>query len=713
MVDRIDNNNSVGGYNSILKLAVVVDVILNEDHPYFNKETNNYCATELKRVKPDQIPINYKKEAPSEDDIDYSYIGRAKVRIINTDNKLDETRLKWAIPLHSCFTQYPLLNETVLVLQIGENLYYTNTFNFFNLSGVNASFNIESGMNKNGISAIPINYRLYSPDNDKDKIEIALNKRSYLAHPNKTSVFHSGFLGDRFILNPFIRTLKRNEGDTVIESRFGQSIRFSAYDNSDCDVDKVDGEKVSRKDSAYTLPNILKDSSEGGFGNPVITIRNRQRKLATDNEQPGLHPKLNKIPKISDCEKNYGGQIEEDINNDGSTIELSSGLRKTKWIPTVYKSMFGVSEEQVKFQPESSTNFKYPDLDGDQIVINSDRLIFSSRLAETFHYSKKRYAIVTDNEYTVDANDQIVLTTNNLTTINSPQIFLGQWGETGEPAVLGQTLVDWLYELCDWLLEHTHWYHHTHPNTGDSNPPYTQIPVQILKLKILRDNLHKLLSRRVYVTGGGYAPGADGVKPDTGQLSFGGTDNIINTNDVGIDNISNSIDFDTGNISNISNGELNSINSIGDNNISDLLKDPEVKDPLLINVNTGEGVVGDFIGRSKRELADSKLISSVTSASQFLASTQSSVMNKVNSVTGKVTSAVNSAKSAVSNTVGNVTSTVSKVESTAKSAVGKAVNKVQSTSGDVVNTVSNSASKVGNSINSTVNNIKNPISKLL
>ena len=507
MINRIDNNNAVGGYNSILKLAVVVDIILDENHPYFSKENNQYVATELKTVKSDQVPINYKKEVASEKDIDYSYIGRAKVRLINTDNKVDEVRLKWAIPLQFGFTQYPLLNETVLVLQIGENLYYTNAFNFFNLSGVNASFNIESGMNKTGISAIPTEYRLYSKDNTKE-IETALNKRSYLAPPSKTSVFHSGFLGERFILNPFIRTLKRNEGDTVIESRFGQSIRFSAYDNSDCDVDKVDGEKVNRKDATYTLPNVLKDSSEGGFGNPVITIRNRQRKLGGDSEQPGLHPKLNKIKKISDYEKNYGGQIEEDINNDGSTIELSSGIRKTKWISTVYKSMFGVSEEQPKFQPEGSTTFKYPDLDGDQIVVNSDRLIFSSRLGETFCYSKKRYAIVTDSEYTVDANDQIVLTTNNATTINSPQIFLGQWGETGEPAVLGQTLVDWLYELCNWLLEHTHWYHHTHPNTGDSRPPKTQIPVQILKLQALRDKLHTLLSRRVYVTGGGFAPGS-------------------------------------------------------------------------------------------------------------------------------------------------------------------------------------------------------------
>ena len=538
----------ISGYNSILKLAVVTDIILDENHPYFDKKYNNRFASELKTVLPDQLPINYKLEEADKNDIDYSYIGRAKVRILNSDKKLEDFKLKWAIPLHTCITQYPLLNETVLVIQIGENLYYTNAFNYYNLSGVNASYLFESGMNLYSNSAIPSIYKVKDLENDAKELNTILHKKSYLAPPNVTSVYHSGYLGERFILNPFIRTLKRNEGDTVIESRFGQSIRFSAYDNTSIDQDISEGSKKQRKDSSYQMPSVLSDSTDGGFGNPVITIRNRQRNISKDGVQEGLHPKLNKIQSVEEnkTEKNYGGQIEEDINNDGSTIELSSGLRKTKWIPTTYKSIFGTMEEQSLFQGE--TSFEYPDLDGDQIVINSDRIILSSRLAETFHYSKKRYSVITDNEYTVDANDQIVLTTNNATTINSPQIFLGQWGETGEPAVLGQTMVNWLYELCNWLLEHTHWYHHIHPDTGDSKPPKTQIPVQILKLQALRDQLHKLLSRRVYITGGGFAPGADGVKPKT---------LTNNTN--------------------------------------------EVKDPLKINVTSGAGAIGGFNGSNYRK----------------------------------------------------------------------------------------------------------------
>ena len=96
-----------------------------------------------------------------------------------------------------------------------------------------------------------------------------------------------------------------------------------------------------------------------------------------------------------------------------------------------------------------NSSFQYPVLNGDQIVINTDRLILSSRYGEPFHYSKKRYGIVTDNEYTLDAHQQIVLTTNAKTVINSPAIYLGQYDQTGEPALLGQTTVNWLYQLCN------------------------------------------------------------------------------------------------------------------------------------------------------------------------------------------------------------------------------------------------------------------------
>ena len=520
---------------SPIQLAVVVDVIFNENHVKLQDEYKQ-------KINPQTVPLNYKNEPAKENDVDFSYIGRAKVRILSQEKKSSVEKLPWAIPLDQTITQYPLVNELVLVQKVGNNYYYSKPLNKFNFP-TNIDYTVETVYSENGKPAVPFYF-----DG---------NRATYTSAPIYSKYNNIGYVGEYFISNPFIRLIRKNEGDTAIESRFGQSIRFSAYDNN----------RLNDKGSypSYALnSNLLKESSGGGYGNPKITIRNRQRNISLDEPQQ-LHPKLPPIPKITPSEKNFGGQIDEDINNDGSTIQITSGKTESDWKTTVYKSIFGKTsngeptEEQVRYNPKGSTTFKFPVLDGDQIVINTDRLILSSRFAETFHFSKKRYAVATDSEYTVDANDNVVITTNNTACINAPQIFLGQYGETNEPVLLGQTTVDWMYDLCNWLLDHVHWHHHVHPhphthprsgdatpeNTKDANPDQTQIPVQQIKLKLLRDNLHKTLSRRVFVTGGGYAPGSNGVKPP----GSGG----------------------------------------------------ECKDPVEINTVTGTGVVGDFKGRNRRE----------------------------------------------------------------------------------------------------------------
>ena len=148
-------------------------------------------------------------------------------------------------------------------------------------------------------------------------------------------------------------------------------------------------------------------------------------------------------------------------------------------------------------------------------MINTDRIVIQARKNEMFQYSKKRMAFVTDDEYTVDAQNQLVITTNNKTVINSPAIYLGEYNQTAEPILLGQTTVNWLYDFCNWTLAHTHWFTHNHPDaqvvtTGDANPNQTQTTVQAASLIVLREQLNLLMSRRVFTVGGGFAPGKNG-----------------------------------------------------------------------------------------------------------------------------------------------------------------------------------------------------------
>ena len=488
------NNTGLGGMSntnqsSLVEFyeaepAVVLDVILDENHSLLKNKVIDVSS----------FPENYKYEAPDPKSIDYTWIGRALVRQCFSQQGVEKTKLNWAMPLDvTGIVEYPLINEAVIIVKYFGQLYYTKRFNSRNFINNSGDYKLEKvyGINQ-GLGTFGV--------------------KSLLTNKKNANSDYIGSLGNYFLTNNYIRRLKKYEGDTSIESRFGQSIRFAAYDSQRLNDQ---GNYIDYRGDKTINPSTI------GGGNPMIIIRNRQRKLGLDQSQT-VHPKLPPIPKISDTEKNVGGLISENINHDGSSIYLTSGLTTSEWQTTVYKSMFGDGkEEQPMYSPSQCSQFVFPTLNGDQIVINTDRIVISSRFGETFHYSKKKYGIVTDEEYTVDAQDQIVLNTNNKTVINSPAIYLGQYGETNEPALLGQTSVDWLYDLCNWLLDHVHWYNHIHPDvhdrenhvTGNADKNITQLSVQQQQLKILRDNLNKLMSRRVFMTGGGYAQGADGKTP--------------------------------------------------------------------------------------------------------------------------------------------------------------------------------------------------------
>jgi len=504
--------------------AVVLDIILDKNHPYFSDPGQPQHT-----LNSQQWPTDVSGNLVKNTDPDYTWMGRALVRLYYSQQMVEKEDLVWAIPLESNISEYPLLNEVVGIVTYLGRYYYTRKINLFNWPNLNADFTIEKsigGFNPTSASPLDGNRELVLDSNTGADLQPFQGPISYTA-PKSNGQF-KGVLGRYFYINKNIRSLKRREGDLVIESRFGQSIRFGGYDdNRNNDkaylLTKDDGNKDYVGDGTkYTVDDNIDIGSggidvsggginaygntttlyEAGGGNPMILIRNRQRP----------------IKNIPD-EKNVGGYMLEDINNDGSSIHITSGITISQFKTTCYKKMWGtyIAPEQIEFQPPGSTNFIYPTPSGDQIVVNSDRIIISAKKSEMFQFAKKRMSFVTDGEFTIDAHDQIVINTNNKTVINSPAIYLGEYNQTNEPVLLGQTSVNWMYDLCQWLLTHTHWYNHVHPDfdrwggtTGDSMPMQTQTTVQNEKLITLRDKLKDLMSRRVFVTGGGFAPGKNG-----------------------------------------------------------------------------------------------------------------------------------------------------------------------------------------------------------
>jgi hypothetical protein len=207
-------------------------------------------------------------------------------------------------------------------------------------------------------------------------------------------------LGKYYDVQSGLHKLKLYEGDTLIESRHGQSIRLSGYNN---------------KKNSFS---------------PTIILRNSE--------------------SFTNRKKNYLESIEEDINGDGSILSLSSGDYELANIGS-----------NLQTTPKSFKEFPEK-LIGDQILINSGRLIFSAKSAEMMFYSKKNYGFVSDGtlsinngkgiEASVGEDINIVMNDRNF-AIHSGKgsIFLGD--EDREPLVKGKTLVSLLRDLIAEILK--------------------------------------------------------------------------------------------------------------------------------------------------------------------------------------------------------------------------------------------------------------------
>ena len=176
-------------------------------------------------------------------------------------------------------------------------------------------------------------------------------------------------VGDPFVPNPLIRQLQPTFGDVIFNGRLGQSIRFGSN------------------------PDTLE---------PNILIRAGQ---LTDAEAFG------KTADVDDLKDNANKPVMEDINADGSSL----------WI---------TSDQEVPLEVAIESDLT-PTIDGKQIILNSDRLLFNAKNGgDIFCYS---------------ANDINFIATTQ-TVVESPKIFLGNV-EATEPVVKGQVLVDLLLEL--------------------------------------------------------------------------------------------------------------------------------------------------------------------------------------------------------------------------------------------------------------------------
>jgi hypothetical protein len=184
--------------------------------------------------------------------------------------------MKLAYPIYGFLRQYPLVGEIVLLVSgpsadlndssQNQDLYYFPPFSLFNSIHANAFPNMKE----------------YS-----DYV-----RRQLVGSKNTVYDFSSFSLpmGATFVEQSDVKSLRPFEGDTILQGRWGQSIRFGST---------VPGLK------SISPWSVGKTGDNSQSGNPITIISNSQKKYITQTEK-------------------QSPTTVEDINRDGSSIYLTS-----------------------------------------------------------------------------------------------------------------------------------------------------------------------------------------------------------------------------------------------------------------------------------------------------------------------------------------------------------------------------------------------------
>lgn len=251
-------------------------------------------------------------------------------------------------------------------------------------------------------------------------------------------------------VNEKIKFLKPKDGDTILSGRVGNTIRFSEF-------------------------HLTED---GKTSSPSIFIRNKQ------------NPELDS--------KQIGTLVDEDINKDGTSIYITSNKVKVPFKEEIKKE-----KKAFKDYPNSK------DLSGDQLFVNSDRVILSAKAKEFIIFGKGNTGVITDGNYSIDAELEVYIHNKKNVTIHSEganQIFLnsdngkvylgknkgeGDAGADVQKMVLGGELVKIMEELIDAITKQMY--------LTPAGPSATG-PTNIAQFNSIKSKLKTILSAKNFLS---------------------------------------------------------------------------------------------------------------------------------------------------------------------------------------------------------------------
>lgn len=426
--------------------AVVLDIIVNEDHPEYGKK-------------------------------DGYNVGTIKFRLLKGQFGRPDSTLHWAFPIDITIEEFPLKNEIVRIFTSLNRFYYTRKINV--------------GYKPTHQAIFGLNTEAQPTTGTKDTVQA---RNSTKGSPLKaTETDPADALGDYFT-DTDIWKLRHWEGDAIIEGRSGHSIRFG---------------------SSWTDPKINK----GIF---PATVKDQAANILI---RIGPDPSAIREPKDS----NYG-RVTEDINKDASSVWMVED--QTIALEYATKDNADIHKKDIRNFPSS--------LDGNQIVINTDRFVVNTKKDKIMLFSFNGIHNTTLQDFSVDAaNDYLSYIgqdraieiirdniqnigrnyqfwigtsktvriqkdnfeyTNGITELHSgtrisligKQVFVGSPQDTSEPIALGETLRQLLLAFANAHLNNASEHVITFAGPGVLNPAIitalTQIVSQLESKTILSND---------------------------------------------------------------------------------------------------------------------------------------------------------------------------------------------------------------------------------
>ena len=321
-------------------------------------------------------------------DTDVRFLGAIEYRRESFINKED-----YAFPFDKNNITYPLIGETVLILNIENSHYwlpysatqYPNFRESLLVSEVSREKNISTGNSEN---------------KNRNYTETKTGSTGQTGTPKKSDE-------KSYKVNEKIKFLKPRSGDTILSGRVGNTIRFSEF--------------------------FL--TEDGKTSSPGIFIRNKQN------------------PQLDNSK--IGTLIDEDINGDGTSVYFTSNKIKVPFKENINKTKIAFRE-----YPNSEK------LTGNQLFVNSDRIVLSAKASEFIIFGKGNTGVITDGRYSIDSakeiyahsDSDIVLHTNKNIVLNSDAsgvVYIGKVGTPGgagsevQRMVLSGELIDLMSEMLD------------------------------------------------------------------------------------------------------------------------------------------------------------------------------------------------------------------------------------------------------------------------